>query len=168
MVVTIEPITTHNVSVFKAVRLRALLQDPYAFGSTYAKESQLSDAEWRKRVKKWNGKNGIGFLAIDKKDGVACGMAGSFLDEDDPTRAVLISMWMAPTHRRQGLGRVLVSSVIRWARSRNARVVRLMVVANNDSAIRFYEYLGFKRTGRTQPYPNDPALIEYEMSREIV
>jgi len=31
----------------------------------------------------------------------------------------------------------------------------------------FYERLGFIRTGRTEPYPNDPALIEYEMSRPV-
>jgi len=56
---------------------------------------------------------------------------------------------------------------MKWARSRNARVLLLMVVSNNEAAIRFYERLGFTRTGRTQPYPNDPTLIEYEMSRDI-
>src|SRR5689334_8207711 len=104
--ISIEPITARNVWVFKAVRLRALQEDPYAFGSTYAKESQLSDAEWMKRVQRWNGETGIGFLAMD--DGVACGLAGSFLEENDPTRSVLISMWTAPTHRQQGVGRLLV------------------------------------------------------------
>ena len=43
----------------------------------------------------------------------------------------------------------------------------LMVTSNNEAALRFYEQLGFNRTGRTEPYPNDPALIEYEMSRQI-
>jgi ribosomal protein S18 acetylase RimI-like enzyme len=166
MVVTIEPISTHNVWVFKAVRLRALKEDPYAFGSTLAKESQLTEADWMKRVERWNGETGAGFLAI--ADGVACGMAGSLLHESDPTRSVLISMWTAPTHRKQGVGRLLVNEVLNWARGRNARVLLLMVVGNNDAAIRFYERLGFRRTGRTQPYPNDPALIEYEMSREIL
>jgi ribosomal protein S18 acetylase RimI-like enzyme len=40
-------------------------------------------------------------------------------------------------------------------------------VSNNEPAILFYQRLGFARTGRTEPYPNDPALIEYEMSRAI-
>ena len=77
-------------------------------------------------------------------------------------------MWTAPTHRQRGVGRLLVDEVLNWARGRGARVLLLMVVGNNDSAIRFYERLGFTRTGRTQPYPNDPDLIEYEMSRDIV
>jgi len=31
----------------------------------------------------------------------------------------------------------------------------------------FHQRLGFTLTGRTEPYANDPALIEYEMSRPI-
>src|ERR1700750_363750 len=97
--VTIEPITIQNVSIFKDVRLRALQDTPSAFGSTYARESHLTDAEWIERAVRWNGEKGIGFLAVD--DGAACGIAGSFLDENDATRALLISMWTSPTHRRR-------------------------------------------------------------------
>lgn len=107
----------------------------------------------------------MGFLALDQ--GTACGIAGSFLDQNDPANAHLISMWTAPTHRRQGVGRLLVNAVLNWARGRNARILQLMVTSNNEPAIRFYQRLGFTRTGRTEPYPNDPAVIEYEMSRPI-
>jgi ribosomal protein S18 acetylase RimI-like enzyme len=47
------------------------------------------------------------------------------------------------------------------------RIVRLMVTSKNDSAIRFYEELGFARTGQVEPYPNDPSMLEYEMARHI-
>jgi len=163
--VSIEPITPHNTSLFKEVRLRALREDPHAFGSTYACESQFDDAEWLRRVERWNGERGVGLLAID--DVTLCGIAGSLLDENDPTHAQLVSMWIAPTHRQLGVGRLLVDEVFNWARSRSVRTMLLMVVSNNDSAIRFYERLGFTRTGRTDPYPNDPAIVEYEMSRPI-
>ncbi|MGY8827382.1 MAG: GNAT family N-acetyltransferase [Candidatus Latescibacterota bacterium] len=39
----------------------------------------------------------------------------------------------------------------------------LMVTSNNEAAISFYESLRFEKNGHTEPYPNDPALIEYEM-----
>lgn len=164
--IIIDPITSQNVSLFKTARLRALQEAPYAFGSTYAKEAEFDDAEWLRRVERMNGERGIGFLALDGEDG--CGIVGAFLDANDPTRAQLVSMWTAPAHRQRGVGRLLVDEVLAWARLRKARMVLLMVTSNNEPAIRFYERLGFARTGRTEPYPNDPAVLEYEMSLPIL
>lgn len=161
----IETITPQNILVFKEARLRALQDSPWAFGSTYARESQLTDADWMERAKRWDGVTGILYLAMDA--GVACGMAGSFIDEQDAARAQLISMWSAATHRKQGVGRMLVEQVIAWARSRGVKILTLMVTSVNPGAERFYEQLGFVRTGRTEPYPNDAAVMEYEMAREI-
>ncbi len=163
--ITISRITALNASAFKAIRLRALRDAPYAFGSTYTRESEFSEAEWLARVERWNGEKGVGFLAMEGE--VACGIAGSFLDENDVTRAVLVSMWTAPAYRRHGVGRLLVNAVLDWASSRGARILLLMVTSPNEAAMRFYERLGFARTGRTEPYPNDPAFIEYEMFRLI-
>jgi ribosomal protein S18 acetylase RimI-like enzyme len=163
--IAIEPITPLNASLFKAVRLRALQDAPLAFSSTYAKEFQLTDSDWMKRVERWNGETGAGFLAMEED--TACGIVGSFLDQKDATRAELVSMWTAPSHRQRGVGHLLVDSGSNWAKGRNARILLLMVTGNNESAIRFYERLGFTRTGRTEPYPNDPAVIEFEMSRPI-
>jgi GNAT superfamily N-acetyltransferase len=111
--IAIEPIAPLSTFLFKAVRLRALQDAPHAFGSTYAKEFQLTDSDWIKRVERWNGESGAGFLAMD--DDTACGIAASFLDQNDTTRALLISMWTAPTHRQRGIGRLLVNGVLNWA-----------------------------------------------------
>jgi ribosomal protein S18 acetylase RimI-like enzyme len=163
--ITIEPITPQNVSIFKAARLRALKDTPSAFGSTYAHESQFTEAEWVARANKWNGENSILYLAMDA--GQPVGIAGSHIDHDDPTRAHLISMETTRTHRNQGVGRMLVNEVIEWARLRNVRTLHLMVTGSNDAAIAFYQRLGFTFTGHTEPYPNDPAIIEHEMSRPL-
>jgi len=163
--IMLDPITAQNVPLFREVRLCALRDTPSAFGSTYEKELQLTDADWLERALRWNGEKGIGFLAMDGS--VGCGIAGSFLDEDDRTRAHLISMWTAPTHRQQGVGRLLVNEIAIWARLRGADLLQLMVTSSNDAARLFYQRLGFARTGRTEPYPNDPGLIEYEMARAL-
>ena len=118
--IALEPITPQNAMVFKAVRLQALQDTPSAFGSTYAKESQLTDADWIKRALQWNSERSAAFLAMDEH--TACGIVGSFLDQDDATRAHLVSMWTAPTHRRRGIGRLLVNEVLGWARVREARL----------------------------------------------
>jgi ribosomal protein S18 acetylase RimI-like enzyme len=67
----------------------------------------------------------------------------------------------------QGIGRLLAKEALDWAHRRNAHTVFLMVTSNNDPAIHFYEPLGFTRTGRTERYPNDPAVFEHEVSRTI-
>src|SRR5215469_13782525 len=100
--IAIKPVTPLNVFIFKAVRLRALQDAPYAFGSTYAKESQFPDSEWLVRVERMNGERGVGFLAMEGQS--ACGIVGSFLDQNNPHQAHIISMWTAPTHRQRGIG----------------------------------------------------------------
>jgi ribosomal protein S18 acetylase RimI-like enzyme len=162
---SIQRITPQTVEVFKAVRLRALEDAPSAFGSTYARESTFSDSEWSARVERWNGDTGVGFLATDL--GEPCGIAGSLLDQADGSRAELVSVWTAPTHRGRGIGGLLVEAVISWAHSRDVHDLYLMVTQTNDAAIRLYQKLGFRLTGRTEPYPNDSAIKEYEMKLTI-
>jgi len=159
---TIQPIAADDIERVKDIRLRALRDAPAAFGSTYERERMLTPDEWRDRAARWDGRSGIGFLATE--EGAAVAIAGAFLDPDDAKSAQLVSMWTAPHSRRRGVGRLLVGEVVAWARRRGAQVVRLMVTSNNESAIAFYRSLGFELTGRTEPYPNDPALVEYEMS----
>jgi hypothetical protein len=112
-VIVIEPISSKNTSLFKYVRLRALQESPGAFGSTYAKEILLHDSDWIKRVERWNGEVGAGFLALD--EGTPCGIAGSILDQTDATRAAALHLDGADTspaghrssagERGYGLGR---------------------------------------------------------------
>jgi GNAT superfamily N-acetyltransferase len=162
--ITLEPITTQNVATFRDVRLRALQDTPQAFGSTFARESQFSDEEWLQRVVRWNGESGIGYLAMES--GYGCGIAGVLLEEDGAC-AHLVSMWVAATHRKCGVGRLLVNEITGWSRQHGANVLLLMVTSGNQAAMLFYQRLGFSPTGRTEPYPNDPALLEHEMSRPL-
>lgn len=46
--------------------------------------------------------------------------------------------------RRQGLGRELVSSALRWARLRGARQAWLQVIAANRNAVSLYSAMGFR------------------------
>ncbi|HZA55291.1 MAG TPA: GNAT family N-acetyltransferase [Candidatus Udaeobacter sp.] len=163
--ITLELLTPQNAIVFKDIRLRALLDTPSAFSSTYAKESQLTDTDWVKRASRWSGEGSTGHLAINA--GIPCGIACGYLDDDESTRAHLVSMWVAPAHRRLGIGCMLVNAIVDWARARSARTLELIVTSNNDAAIKFYERLGFTLTGKADPYRNDPALNDLGMIRSI-
>jgi ribosomal protein S18 acetylase RimI-like enzyme len=162
---TLEPISQRNVWAFKAVRLQALQDSPTAFGSTYARESQFPDEEWMKRAANMNGERRVGFLAMD--NGAPCAIIGAFLDQPEPDIAQIVSMWVAPAYRRSGVGSALIAAVNSWSQTRNARTLRLMVTSSNHSAIEFYKRCGFTMTGKTEPYPNDPSLIEYEMAQPV-
>lgn len=161
--IRIEPITASNTALFRSVRLRALQDSPSAFGSTYAREVAFDDAEWARRVERWSGEQGIGFLAMDGDQ--ACGIAGALLE--DSGQAQLVSMWTAPEHRQCGVGRLLVEAIAGWAAGRDVHRLRLMVVSRNQSAVDFYQRLGFIRTGRSEPYPNDTAIDQWEMARPL-
>jgi ribosomal protein S18 acetylase RimI-like enzyme len=163
--VSLHQITPSLASSYKAVRLRALQDTPSAFGSTYARESQFSDADWQQRAANLYTPRSIGYLAhhLDQY----CGIAAAFLKEQDAQHAELVGMWVAPEHRRTGTGCLLVEAIESWARTAGAHTFELMVTSNNLAAIAFYQRLGFSATGRTGPYPNDPAVIEYEMSKPI-
>jgi ribosomal protein S18 acetylase RimI-like enzyme len=163
--IAIEPITLDNLAAFKAVRLRALLDTPSAFGSTYAREVAMTDAEWSLRVERWSGERGIGLLAVDGNE--PCGIAGALVDEKDATHGQLVSMWTDPAFRRRGVGRMLVEAIIAWAEQAGLRRLDLFVTSNNERATRFYGGLGFTMTSRSIPYVNDPALLEFEMTRAI-
>ena len=159
--ITLKRITPANALLFKTIRLRALQNDPTAFGSTLAKESQLADEEWVNRSRRWNGEGSIGYLAFDGEN--ACGLVACYTDELDPHRAHVISMWVDPAWRRAGVGTVLIEGLRSWAASRKMRELKLMVTSVNHGAIAFYERIGFRMTGKTAVYPNDAAITEYEM-----
>lgn len=160
--IAIERVTPQTALVFRDVRLRALQDTPTAFSSTYARESQLPDEEWMRRsVRLGSDAAAAMFLAFDGDR--ACGIAGSLVDEDNAQRAHVISMWVDPAYRRAGVGKDLIDAVVEWNRSRGVSETVLMVTSVNTGAIAFYERIGFRKTGVTGPYPNDPAIIEYEM-----
>jgi ribosomal protein S18 acetylase RimI-like enzyme len=97
----------------------------------------------------------------------ACAIADGYLHQTDSSRAHLVSMWVAPSNRRLGVGANLVHGIIAWARDQKARTLELIVTSNNDIAINFYSRLGFAFTGKIAPYRNDLALNDLEMIRSL-
>jgi GNAT superfamily N-acetyltransferase len=161
MAATLRAISLADKDLYKETRLRALKDTPSAFGSTYAREFAFTDDEWRQRTANLASGRAIGFLAMDEDQ--PCGLVAALPSEEIPGCFTVVSMWVSPTHRRLGVGMLLINGIREWAANRNARELCLMVTSNNPSAMDFYLRLGFTPTGHTEPYPNDPALFEHEM-----
>ncbi len=79
--------------------------------------------------------------------------------------AAMTAMWVDPRFRRQGVGDVLVKTLIDWARSTGYSQMFLWVADGNRNAERLYERNSFTRTGAVQEMR--PGELEHEMSRTL-
>ncbi len=149
--------------VLRALRLAALRTDPDAFSSTLARERRFAKERWLERCANPNG-----FMAWH--DGLPAGLAALAppppgAAPDEPLE--LVSVWVAPEHRGQGVGDALVASALAAARDTESRQVRLSVVETNAAAIRLYAKHGFAATDACEPMPGRPHLLEIEMVLDL-
>ncbi|MFL5384600.1 MAG: GNAT family N-acetyltransferase [Longimicrobiaceae bacterium] len=65
----------------------------------------------------------------------------------DPPYARLLSLVVEPGERGRGTGAALLEAAERWAREQGAAQLHLTTGLHRDGAHRFYERLGYERTG---------------------
>lgn len=71
--------------------------------------------------------------------------------------AEILNVAVSPSHRRQGLGRMMMESILSQCRQKGVERAFLEVRAGNDAAIRLYESFGFKKYGVRKDYYIEPA-----------
>jgi GNAT superfamily N-acetyltransferase len=71
-------------------------------------------------------------------------------------------MWVRPAHRGRGLAGQLIDAAREWSVRDGASELMLWVVEGNVAAVRAYAHAGFEETGRRQPLPRRPEVIETE------
>jgi GNAT superfamily N-acetyltransferase len=150
----------------RALRLHALRDAPWAFGSTLAREGTFTDTVWRERATRGAaGADVVTYVAEadDRWIGMATGLAA---DPNEP-RIDLVGMFVEPAARGRGVGAALVEAVAGWARGRRAMRLHLWVTAANGPALALYRRCGFRPTGKTQPLDHAPSLLEVEMVRDL-
>jgi len=69
---------------------------------------------------------------------------GTVLAGYDGHRGWLYYVAVAADQRRTGLGRALVEAAEQWLAAQGARVIRLMVRAENEAVTGFYQALGYE------------------------
>ncbi|MFN2567156.1 MAG: GNAT family N-acetyltransferase [Gemmatimonadaceae bacterium] len=146
--------------------MRALHESPDAFGSTFAREAERSDADWALRLSRgctspWD------LPLIAEVDGKASGLAWARIEDGEPTIARLYQVWVAPERRQLGLGRALLDAAIEWARSRGAHTVVLNVTAGSSPAMRLYQRAGFVPIGELKPLRPGSALLSQSMQLSL-
>lgn len=143
--------------VYRGVRLAMLLDEPQAFGSTFAREVVFGDDEWRARASGapiWLARDGqlpVGAVTLFR------------YPEQRADEACLVAMWVAAHARGRGVGDALVTALLEHGRSVGLRRVTLDVAHANVRAIAFYERMGFTPTGREGTLAHDPGVTELEL-----
>lgn len=135
------------------VRLRALLDSPSAFYSTYEDSVHQEPARWQS----WLEPPKTVFVA--DLDGRSAGMiaaipAGEM--EQAPGAVMMVGMWVDPVARGNGVAEALTGALIGWARETGRSRMVLWVYDVNPRAAAFYLRYGFEPTGLTEVFGDDP------------
>jgi GNAT superfamily N-acetyltransferase len=155
---TIRAFTADEWRVYRDLRLRALADSLDAFGSTLAAEEGRPEAEWARRLVS-HGDARWSLPLVAEVPGEPIGLAWGRIETSAPEVAALYQMWVAPSHRGVGVGRMLLEAVIAWARTRNAAYLDLGVTCGKSPARHLYERAGFQPRGAPQPLRPGSQLL---------
>lgn len=146
--VSLRVLTVDDWPAFRALRLEALREAAYAFGSALDDWQDEGDTEqrWRQRL------SDVPYNVIAYLNGAPSGMVSA--TKPDACGAIeLISMWVAPCARGRGVADALVNAVICWARAQQIAKLSLEVMEDNGRARAFYQRHGFADQGRIESVP---------------
>jgi GNAT superfamily N-acetyltransferase len=146
------------------VRLRALADSPTAFATTHTEAAARPDEFWQDRAL-LGGRASTESMFVAEDGKRFAGLAGCYTDGDGVPQ--VISVWVEPQQRGSGLADALFDAVEGWARDAGLSRLTLWVNVANPRAIGFYERRDYRPTGRSQPFPNDPAMTEIEMTKPL-
>lgn len=149
----------HEGPRLRAIRLRALAEAPDAFGSTHDEAEARPPDSWDAQLREIPT-----FVAV--VDGEDVGIVRGARDDSHADAAWLISMWVAPEVRGQGVGEALIDAVVGWARASGAGRLLLDVGDHNRPAIALYARMGFQPNGTTGSLPAPRDYIR-EHQREL-
>ena len=121
---------------YREIRLLALKSDPYAFGSSYEEEANLTETDWRNRIcAMWFaivGNDVVGLIGLIQQNNLATKHCGH-----------IISLWIKPEFRRQGIAKRLIQKLKDIAPNMGLRKLSLHVSTTQPAAKQLYEMLGF-------------------------
>ena len=146
-------------SLYRRVRLEALREAPYAFGSTFEREARFDDETWRHRM----GDRARFVATVDEEAAGTVSVGPSDVDRV----ASITAMWVDPRFRGGGVGSQLVLRAVDWARENGFTRVLLWVAEGNEMADRLYARHGFVRTGSVDEVRAGEDRLEYEMSLDL-
>jgi len=153
-VIDIVSLNPDDWRLWRGLRLAALTEAPYAFSSALADWQGAGDTEdrWREHL------TSVPFNIVANLADLSVGMVSASW-QNEGGNITLMSMWVSPTARGQGVGDALINAVLVWADEQSATNVVLDVAATNDAALGLYRRNGFTQRCVGQDDPQELELV---------
>ena len=137
---------------YRALRLRALKEDPLAFGSSFAGALELPEERWKARLAAALQGEGS-WLLFAREQGRLVGMIGAFVDVASPDMATIISVYVPAEDRGKGISTRLMETILcELSKAPYLKRAALSVNATQQAAIGLYRRFGF------EPKGSEPAM----------
>ena len=146
--------TLTDAAQFRDLRLNGLLDSPTAFSADYQVNLNHPMSFWEGRLT--FDEHGTIFFA--EHENILIGMTGIRKGESPKTKhgAYIWGVYVRPAWRGLHIAEALIEMCVDWAKERDVVILKLGVMANNESAIRCYKRCGFT------VYGNEPRALFYE------
>jgi ribosomal protein S18 acetylase RimI-like enzyme len=150
---TIRTLSPADASAFHTLRLRALREEPQAFGSAYEDELTRTPEQIVARLQAGNPDSHV-FGAFDGEELVGLAALWREVGQKMRHRASVHAVYVAPEARGRGIARQLIDHIIAHARDLDGlRDVALAVTVGNAAARQVYLAAGFV------PYAIEPRHL---------
>jgi GNAT superfamily N-acetyltransferase len=139
----------------RAIRIRALRENPEAFGADLNEVETRSKEDWIKDYAKED-------YLVASIDGVEVGMLYiEVLKGDHGATCWIGGCWTDPAYRGKGVMRALFNFIDKNSSAKNWTRQGLGVFTDNYTAIKAYEYLGFTFAGEKMPGSSEGKFFQH-------
>lgn len=159
--IQLKVLTQKDWGIYKELRLLALNDSPNSFGSTFERECGYTDQEWMSRLDLTRTKLALPLIA--EMNSMAVGLAWGVVHNPNHEVAHLYQMWVSPKVRGLGVGRLLLSQIIDWAKQLHLKAILLSVTTTNVAAIKLYQSVGFQNDGKLELLREAESLMSQPM-----
>lgn len=147
---TIRRIHMGEATLYRSIRLEALIDSPEAFSTSYESALARDLDSWVSQADaSAQGGDRATFIAFQDRP---IGMAALYRDSNHSPTGDLIQMWVSPEHRGSSLAADLLDHLFQWAAGHDFHTIRAEITPGNQRALRFYQKYGF------QPSPSEGSI----------
>ena len=141
--ITIGKLPPEKWQEYKALRLRALHDDPQAFSEPLEQALTYPDERWQQRsAEAYEGKESL--IVFARSGGQLVGMIGAFFPPKEKGVGIIFGVYVAPEVRDKGVSKLLLEALLHELKTNpTIATVKLEVNKAQLAAVKLYKPFGF-------------------------